>query len=95
MPGCAHCGAKLDVVGNAVGRRDVCPECGADVRSCVNCRHYDPHVAKECKEPFAEVPDDKESGNFCEFYQLGEGGSRGLKSHTAAMSAAEALFKKH
>ena len=94
MAGCAHCGAKLDIVGNQVGRRDVCPTCGADVHSCMNCRHYDVSVAKQCKEPFAEVPDDKESANFCEFFQVGEGGISAKKSHDAALNAAEALFKK-
>jgi hypothetical protein len=94
MSGCSQCGAKLDVVGNQVGRRDCCPICGADLHSCLNCRHYDPTVAKGCKEPFAEVPEDKESGNFCDFFQIGEGGQSARRSHDAALSAAEALFKK-
>jgi hypothetical protein len=52
-------------------------------------------VAKECKEPFAEVPGDKESANFCDLYQIGDGSDRGGKaSKSAAVSAAEALFKK-
>lgn len=95
MPGCGKCGAKLDVLFNQVGRSDVCPSCGAELRACIHCRHYDETVAKECKEPFAEVPLDKESANFCELFQIGDGQNRGgTASREAALSAAEALFKK-
>lgn len=89
------CGAKLDVLFNQLGRRDVCPSCGAELHACVHCRHYDETVAKECKEPFAEVPMDKESANFCDFFQLGEGQQRQAgPSKADLLSAAEALFKK-
>ncbi len=95
MPGCGKCGSRLDVMFNQVGRRDLCPECGAELHACVHCRHYDQTVAKECKEPFAEVPGDKESANFCDLYQIGDGSDRGGKaSKSAAVTAAEALFKK-
>ncbi len=89
------CGAKLDVMFNQLGRRDLCPSCGAELHACVHCRHYDESVAKECKEPFAEVPMDKESANFCDFFQLGEGRARQAgPSKADLLSAAEALFKK-
>jgi hypothetical protein len=94
MPGCAHCGKKLDIVGNQVGRRDTCPHCEEDLRSCRNCRHYDPSVAKECKEPFADVPQDKDEGNFCEFFQIGEGGLSSKQGRDELLAAAEALFRK-
>jgi predicted RNA-binding Zn-ribbon protein involved in translation (DUF1610 family) len=94
MPGCGNCGHRLEIVGNQVGRRDTCPSCGAELHACLNCRHYDPHVAKECKEPFAEVPSDKEGANFCEFFQIGEGGESGLRRHGDQLAAAEALFRK-
>jgi len=84
----------LPIVGNQVGRRDVCPGCGDDLHSCLNCRHYDPNVAKACKEPFAEVPSNHRDANFCEFFQIGEGGIGGRSDLNAAVSAAEALFKK-
>lgn len=95
MPGCGKCGKRLDVPYNTVGRRDVCPDCGAELHACIHCRHYDETVAKECKEPFAEVPDDKESANFCDLYQIGDGTDRGGNAgKSAAMAAVEALFKK-
>ncbi|HET9452616.1 MAG TPA: hypothetical protein VFO83_17120 [Aggregicoccus sp.] len=94
MPGCAHCGHALDIIGNQVGRGDECPACGEEVRSCRNCRHFDPSVAKQCKEPLAEVPRDKDSANFCELFQIGEGGLHEKESKAALLSAAEALFGK-
>jgi hypothetical protein len=94
MPGCGHCGRTLEIVGNQVGRRDTCPGCGAELHACRHCRHYDPAIAKECKEPFAEVPSDKDDANFCEFFQIGEGGHSGRASQESLVSAAEALFRK-
>jgi hypothetical protein len=95
MPGCGKCGAKLDVLFNQVGRADTCAECGAELHACIHCRHYDESVARACKEPFAEVPLDKESANFCELFQIGEGAVRGGgKSKAELLAAAEALFKK-
>lgn len=94
MAGCAHCGTTLEVVANLVGRRDACPSCGEDLRSCRNCRHFDPGVAKECKEPFAEVPSDKDAGNFCDLFQLGDGGVGARERKEELLAAAEALFRK-
>ncbi|RKH10265.1 hypothetical protein D7V97_14200 [Corallococcus sp. CA053C] len=94
MPGCAHCGRTLDIIANQVGRNDACPGCDEDLRSCRNCRHFDPSVAKACKEPFAEVPRDKDIANFCELFQLGEGGLHVKDSRDALLSAAESLFRK-
>ena len=95
MPGCGKCGRPVEVIANQVGRRDVCPHCGAELRACIHCRHYDETVARQCKEPFAEVPGDKEGANFCELYQIGDGAERASgPAKDALLSAAEALFKK-
>jgi hypothetical protein len=84
----------LEIVGNQVGRRDICPGCGADLRSCRNCRHFDLSAAKQCKEPFAEVPEDKDEANFCEFFQIGEGGMSAQHSRDELFAVAESLFRK-
>jgi predicted RNA-binding Zn-ribbon protein involved in translation (DUF1610 family) len=95
MPGCGKCGSVLDVMFNQVGRRDLCPTCGAELHACLHCRHYDEAVAKQCKEPFAEVPEDKEDANFCDFFQIGDGADRGgTKGRAAALEAAESLFRR-
>jgi len=84
----------LEIVWNQVGRRDICPGCGADLRSCRNCRHFDLSAPKQCKEPFAEVPEDKDEANFCEFFQIGEGGMSAQHSRDELFAAAESLFRK-
>jgi hypothetical protein len=94
MAGCGHCGAQLAVVGNQVGRRDTCPSCDSELHSCRNCRHFDTGVAKQCKEPFSEVPSDKDGANFCEDFQIGEGGHTATASRDVQLAAAEALFRK-
>lgn len=95
MPGCGKCGSKLEGLYNQPGRADVCPNCGAQLHACIHCRHYDENVAKECKEPFAEVPMDKEDANFCDLFQIGDGANRNSgPSKETLLSAAEALFKK-
>lgn len=94
MPGCAHCGGQLDIVANQVGRNEPCPHCGEPLHACRNCRHFEEMAPKQCKEPFAEVPSEKDAPNFCDLFQLGEGGVRDTKARDAALSAAEALFRK-
>ena len=94
MAGCARCGNTVPIVGNQVGRRDLCPGCGAELHACIQCRHYDLTVAKQCKEPFAEVPSDKEDANFCEFFQIGEGGLSARAGKEKLVDLAEALFRK-
>ena len=56
-----------------VGRRDVCPHCGADVRVCRNCQFYEPTAYNECREPVAERVKDKERANFCSEFRPREG----------------------
>jgi predicted RNA-binding Zn-ribbon protein involved in translation (DUF1610 family) len=94
MVACGSCGQRLDIIGNQVGRRDTCPSCDAELHACRHCRHFDPQVAKSCKEPFAEVPADKDDANFCEFFQLGEGGVDAGAHKAELLSAAESLFRK-
>ena len=94
MTGCGKCGAAVDAIAGKIGRRDVCFNCGAELHACIHCRHYDETVAKACKEPFAEVPEDKESANFCDLFQIGEGSDRGQTSKDALLDAAEALFRR-
>ena len=92
MFGCGSCGKPVELV--TVGRRDTCPHCGAELRTCLSCRHYDPAIAKGCKEPFAEVPRERDRANFCEFFQMGEGREGAEAQRAGIESAAEALFRK-
>ncbi len=88
---CFACGAEVPA-GGPVGRRDTCPSCDAGLHACVNCRHYDPAAARECREPHAERILDKEASNFCDLFQLGDGASRRGGPQGAARDALAALF---
>jgi len=79
-----------------------CDSCGADLRSCKNCRFYSPGAVHDCAERSEELVKDKERANFCDQFQLnpgykidhpagksGEGGS----ARNDSRSAFDNLFK--
>lgn len=83
---CYACGAALRIDG-PVGRRRTCPECDADLHSCMNCRHHDEASPHACREPHADNVVDKEAGNSCELFQMGDGASRRRGNQGAAARA--------
>lgn len=92
---CAACNADLGGVGR-VGRRDTCPRCNADLRSCRNCRLHDRRLSNECREPEAERVVDKARGNFCEYFAPREGAVPAPSASSPprdARSALERLFR--
>jgi hypothetical protein len=94
MKTCYHCQQAIESK-ERIGRRDTCPNCGSDLRCCLNCLFYDPHAAQACREPNAEPVLDKEMGNFCEYFAFND--NRRPHAPTSAVSARaqlEALFKK-
>lgn len=88
---CHRCGASLQVDG-PVGRRATCPECDADLHTCLDCRFYDEAAAHECREPHADHVVDKDASNACELFQIGDGASRRKRSSRAARDRLGALF---
>ena len=66
---CAACNADLGVV-ERLGRRDVCPRCGVDLRTCRNCTFHEPRASNQCREPQAERVLDKTRSNFCEYFVM-------------------------
>jgi hypothetical protein len=66
---CHLCGAQLDVH-EPVARDAECPNCGGDQRCCRNCRHFDPNFHNSCRETEADMVEDKERRNFCEFFSF-------------------------
>lgn len=82
MKTCFSCNKELDFP-EKPGRRDTCPDCGADVRVCRNCRFYDPSSYNECREPVAERVVEKEKGTFCDYFVFG-GAPVGEKGNEAA-----------
>ena len=68
---CHFCNKEL-TIGRSIGRRDVCPSCGADLHCCLSCKHYDRSVSKQCREPAAEPVKEKARANFCDFFSFSE-----------------------
>ena len=66
---CWSCGASLPGIPLPIGRREECPTCSASLHSCRQCVHFDRNANKSCKEPVADEVVDKESGNFCDYFQ--------------------------
>ncbi|HET7226371.1 MAG TPA: hypothetical protein VFK69_11730 [Candidatus Eisenbacteria bacterium] len=64
---CHRCGAALELA-EPIGRERTCDACGADVRCCINCRHYDPRYSNACTETMADPVLDKARRNFCEYF---------------------------
>lgn len=50
--------------------RDVCPVCGHPLHVCRNCRFYKPGAHWDCVETVGEPVNDKEKGNFCEWFSM-------------------------
>ncbi|MCE2485776.1 MAG: hypothetical protein J4F42_09720 [Desulfurellaceae bacterium] len=95
-PTCHQCGVEIHVV-ERVGRRDSCPGCEADLRCCLNCVFYDPHVSNACREPNVEPVRDKDVANFCDYFSLGNPAARPAAEPSQAADARahlEALFAK-
>ena len=94
-PRCQVCGTQLELLG-AVGRRDVCPSCGADLHACLQCEFYDPFASNQCREPQVERVGIKDQANFCDLFRLSRAEVDPKKRDPAedARARLEALFRK-
>ncbi len=92
---CHACGAELDIVG-AVGRRDACLACRADLHACAGCVAYAPDTVKQCREPFADPPSDKRASNACDYFQYAPDKlpESSKDTRAEALRRLEDLFKK-
>jgi len=66
---CHRCGWEWTLAGQP-GRGDSCNQCSADLRVCLNCVSYDPRIAQQCRDRRAEPVQEKENGNFCEYFEM-------------------------
>lgn len=91
--GCWNCGDTLEYE-SFPGRSEECESCDADVRCCMNCKHYDRSASNQCREPIAEFVSDKEHSNFCDQFTFREGAGATKSSDAEdARAKLEALFK--
>lgn len=89
---CWKCGAALAALSLPLSRRDECARCRAELHVCRMCADYDMRVAKHCREPTAEEVNNKESANFCDFFQP-RAGAWVPKDRSAADRARDELEK--
>ena len=66
---CHQCGSNYTLSGQP-GRVETCDRCGADLKVCLNCVHYDARVAHQCRERRAEPVQEKHMSNFCEYFEF-------------------------
>jgi hypothetical protein len=64
---CWSCGRTTGLVDRIV-RSDQCPECGADLKTCRGCRHFDPTRRYQCKEMIDTPVGNKEAANYCDWF---------------------------
>ncbi len=66
---CWKCGTEYKLSGSP-GRLECCPQCGSDLKVCLNCVHYDPRIAEQCKERRADLVGEKHMANYCEYFDM-------------------------
>ena len=90
---CWYCGLPVKNA-EPLGRSLVCSDCGKDMRSCKNCRHF-LRPENGCAESQGENPSDKERANFCDWFGLNpklREASAGEKKARDDAGAARAAF---
>jgi len=93
---CHACGAA-GVPADPVPRDATCERCGADLRCCRNCRHWDARYNNECRETQADPVTDKARRNFCEYFEWSPAPFAGAPAKDRAAEARaklDTLFKK-
>jgi hypothetical protein len=66
---CHNCGLEYTLSGQP-GRSETCHGCEADLKVCLNCVHYAPRLADQCREPRAEPVAEKHMANYCEYFEM-------------------------
>lgn len=52
------------------GRSETCSQCRADLRVCLNCQSFASNYANQCRDSRAEPVHDKDTANFCEYFDF-------------------------
>jgi predicted NUDIX family NTP pyrophosphohydrolase len=74
----------------------LCEDCGKDLRSCRNCRHYRSYG---CTESQVEKPPESDRANFCDWFSMNpifknvtEGQKNSMDTVAADKSDAKSAF---
>ena len=96
---CWYCGSPITDA-EPLGRSLTCVDCGKDIRSCRNCRHYLPSGCAESAVESGGKPSDPDRANFCDWFQLNPrftkataGERKSIHAGNSAKSAFNDLFK--
>jgi ribosome-binding protein aMBF1 (putative translation factor) len=89
---CHSCGWEYTLTGQP-GRTEACHQCGADLKVCLNCTHYDLRVADQCRERRADPVQEKNMANFCEWFEYVKREWGGKKADARMDAARENLRK--
>lgn len=88
---CYHCHEEL-VFEVKIGRRDMCPNCGAYLHCCYNCKFWNPDVHNQCTENQGEFIRDRAEGNFCLYFTFRPIVEEGRDEAAEAKARLEAMF---
>ncbi len=88
---CYFCGKTIET---KIFRTTTCPQCGKDLKICLNCHFYDPAVHWECLETVDERVNDKDRANFCSYFVYTDrrGPAENDEKQKKARSAFDSLF---
>jgi hypothetical protein len=75
--------------GRPIGFGEACEGCAKDLHACSNCRFYKPGARWDCAETIEAPIPDKESRNFCDYFQANPAYFVQTKGRESARSAAE------
>ena len=78
-----------------IGFREECSHCRADLHVCKNCEFYDVKAYNQCRETSADVVQEKERSNFCDYFSANQSANSSVDKAAQLRAAAEALFKKN
>ncbi len=90
---CYKCGKWIEP-GRKLFRQDMCDGCDSYLHCCRNCRFYDINAHHQCREPQAEWVQDKEMGNFCEYFEPADAPQTTPSRAEEARRKLDELFKK-
>lgn len=95
---CAMCGAVVELLALTV--ESTCPKCGSDLRTCRNCRSFDPGAHFECRAGVTARVPNKTTRTACELFapkatvEKKTGETRESRPSNDPRAAFDRLFKK-
>ncbi len=89
---CQFCGSPVTLA-EPIPRESSCGSCRHDYHSCRQCRHYDTSRHNSCRETQADMVEDKERRNFCEFFDFNPAPFRGTAAATGREAQARAKLE--